>query len=125
MNQEIIKTISEELNVRVHQIEAVLSLLEEGNTVPFIARYRKEMTGSLDEVAIREIEERHAYLTGLVKRKEEVLRIIEEQGKLTDSLAEKIKKAERNLSAFFIKISLTFSVSLYTFSCYYWDVAKW
>lgn len=49
MNQEIIKTISEELNVRVHQIEAVLSLLEEGNTVPFIARYRKEKTGALDE----------------------------------------------------------------------------
>ena len=56
MNQEIIKTISEELNVRVHQIEAVLSLLEEGNTVPFIARYRKEKTGALDEDQIRTID---------------------------------------------------------------------
>lgn len=77
------------------QMEKVLELLAEGNTVPFIARYRKEMTGSLDEVAIREIEERFTYLEGLVKRKEEVLRIIEEQGKLTDDLAKKIKSAEK------------------------------
>ncbi|MFZ2438404.1 MAG: Tex-like N-terminal domain-containing protein, partial [Trichococcus flocculiformis] len=62
---------------RPAQIEKVLQLLEEGNTVPFIARYRKEATGSLDEVEIREIEERHQYATNLYKRKEEVIRIIE------------------------------------------------
>ncbi|MFZ2743789.1 MAG: Tex-like N-terminal domain-containing protein, partial [Trichococcus flocculiformis] len=71
---------------RPAQIEKVLQLLEEGNTVPFIARYRKEATGSLDEVEIREIEERHQYATNLYKRKEEVIRIIEEQGKLTPKL---------------------------------------
>ena len=93
---QVLLLLKKELNqYKPSQIDKVLELLAEGNTVPFIARYRKEMTGSLDEVAIREIEERHAYLTGLVKRKEEVLRIIEEQGKLTDSLAEKIKKAEK------------------------------
>ena len=69
MNQEIIKTISEELNVRVHQIEAVLSLLEEGNTVPFIARYRKEKTGALDEDQIRTIDKYYQYQVNLLKRK--------------------------------------------------------
>ena len=68
---EIIKTISEELNVRVHQIEAVLSLLEEGNTVPFIARYRKEKTGALDEDQIRTIDKYYQYQVNLLKRKED------------------------------------------------------
>lgn len=77
------------------QIEVVLELLEEGNTVPFIARYRKEATGSLDEVEIREIEERNKYLTNLEKRKEEVLHSIEEQGKLTEELANEIKQASQ------------------------------
>ena len=72
MNQEIIKTISEELNVRVHQIEAVLSLLEEGNTVPFIARYRKEKTGALDEDQIRTIDKYYQYQVNLLKRKEDL-----------------------------------------------------
>jgi uncharacterized protein len=75
------------------QIEVVLNLLDEGNTVPFIARYRKEATGSLDEVAIREIEERNQYITNVEKRKEEVLHSIEEQGELTDELASEIKQA--------------------------------
>ncbi len=75
------------------QIEVVLNLLADGNTVPFIARYRKEATDSLDEVAIREIEERNQYLTNLEKRKEEVLHSIEEQGELTEELASEIKKA--------------------------------
>ena len=82
MNQEIIKTISEELNVRVHQIEAVLSLLEEGNTVPFIARYRKEKTGALDEDQIRTIDKYYQYQVNLLKRKEDVIRFIEEKGML-------------------------------------------
>lgn len=75
------------------QIEVVLDLLSDGNTVPFIARYRKEATGSLDEVQIREIEERNQYLSNLEKRKEEVLHSIEEQGELTEELAGEIKKA--------------------------------
>lgn len=75
------------------QIEVVLNLLGDGNTVPFIARYRKEATGSLDEVEIREIEERHQYLTNLQKRKDEVLHSIEEQGELTPELAKEIKVA--------------------------------
>lgn len=95
-NNQAFELLKKELQqYKPSQMEKVLELLEEGNTVPFIARYRKEMTGSLDEVAIREIEERFTYLEGLVKRKEEVLRIIEEQGKLTDDLAKKIKKAEK------------------------------
>ena len=77
------------------QIEVVLNLLADGNTVPFIARYRKEATDSLDEVEIREIEERNQYLSNLEKRKEEVLHSIEEQGELTEELAGKIKKAAK------------------------------
>ncbi len=75
------------------QVEVVLNLLADGNTVPFIARYRKEATGSLDEVAIREIDERNQYLTNLEKRKEEVLHSIEEQDELTEELADEIKQA--------------------------------
>lgn len=75
------------------QIKVVLNLLSEGNTVPFIARYRKEMTGSLDEVAIREIDERYQYLSNLEKRKSEVLHSIQEQDKLTPELEKEIKEA--------------------------------
>jgi len=75
------------------QIEVVLNLLDDGNTVPFIARYRKEATGSLDEVAIREIDERNQYLTNVEKRKEEVLRSIADQDELTDELENEIKQA--------------------------------
>lgn len=75
------------------QIKVVLDLLADGNTVPFIARYRKEATDSLDEVSIRTIEERHQYLTNLEKRKEEVLHSIEEQGELSSELESEIKKA--------------------------------
>lgn len=82
-------------NIKRKQIDTVLHLLSEGNTVPFIARYRKEQTGSLDEVEIREIEERHAYIEGLVKRKEEVTRLISEQGKLTKDLEKKINAAKK------------------------------
>ena len=86
-NEEVVALLQKELTTyRSKQITTVLTLLNEGNTVPFIARYRKEMTGSLDEVQIREIEERYHYLQNLKKRKEEVLRLIEEQGKLTKEL---------------------------------------
>lgn len=84
LNQTIIQLVQKELSdYRPKQLTTVLNLLNEGNTVPFIARYRKEMTGSLDEVQIREIEERYAYLENLEKRKTEVIRLIDEQGKLT------------------------------------------
>ncbi|MGO3608777.1 MAG: Tex family protein [Enterococcus sp.] len=94
LNQEIIQLLNNELtSYRPQQIKVVLTLLSEGNTVPFIARYRKEMTGTLDEVQIREIEERYNYLENLEKRKQEVLRLIDEQGKLTPELAQKIQQA--------------------------------
>lgn len=94
--QIVMNLVKAELNqFRPAQIEKVLQLLEEGNTVPFIARYRKEATGSLDEVEIREIEERHQYATNLHKRKEEVIRIIEEQGKLTPKLRADIERADK------------------------------
>ncbi|GEK36648.1 Tex family protein [Enterococcus thailandicus] len=87
LNQTIIQLVQKELaSYNTKQLTTVLHLLSEGNTVPFIARYRKEMTGSLDEVQIREIEERYAYLENLEKRKVEVLRLIDEQGKLTPEL---------------------------------------
>lgn len=89
------QTISREIGVKSHQIEATIRLLDEGNTVPFIARYRKEMTGQLDETQIREIEERVRYLRNLSVRKEEVLRLIEEQGKLTEELKQAIEQSAK------------------------------
>ncbi|WP_412174675.1 Tex family protein [Apilactobacillus kunkeei] len=95
MEQLIIKKIRKDLgNYSEKQISAVISMLEDGNTVPFIARYRKERTGSLDEVQIREIADANTKITNLENRKEEVLRLIEEQGKLTDKLKNDIEKAE-------------------------------
>lgn len=88
--QTIIERISAELAIPVQNVTNTVALLGEGNTVPFIARYRKEVTGSLDEVAIRSIEERLAYLRNLEERKEAVIRSIDEQGKLTDELREAI-----------------------------------
>lgn len=95
LDQSIIKKIRKELgSYSEKQISAVISMLEDGNTVPFIARYRKERTGSLDEVQIREIADANTKITNLETRKEEVLRLIEEQGKLTDKLKTDIQKAE-------------------------------
>ena len=94
LNQTIVQLVQKELaDYHSKQLVTVLNLLNEGNTVPFIARYRKEMTGSLDEVQIREIEERYAYLENLEKRKTEVIRLIDEQGKLTPELEEAITLA--------------------------------
>jgi uncharacterized protein len=90
MNQEIIKEISNNLNIKVEQIEKTLSLLEEGNTVPFIARYRKEATGALTEDQIRSISEVYEYQINLLKRKEDVIRLIDEKGLLTEELKNKI-----------------------------------
>ncbi|MCT2337851.1 Tex family protein [Corynebacterium sp. p3-SID1056] len=87
-------TIATELNVQPHQVEAALKLLAEGNTVPFISRYRKEATGGLDDAQLRHIEERHTYLVELEERKQTVLEAIEEQGKLSDELKRDILAAE-------------------------------
>lgn len=84
--KRIIKQISRELQLSEKQVRTTVELLDEGNTIPFIARYRKEMTGELDENQLRSIEERTGYLRNLEVRKREVIRIIEEQGKLTEEL---------------------------------------
>jgi protein Tex len=83
------------MKIAVKQVENVIALLEAGNTLPFIARYRKEQTGALDEVRIREISDSWNYLLNLQNRKEEVIRLIDEQGKLTPELEEKIKQATK------------------------------
>lgn len=93
--KELIKQISNELTLKNHQVQNVIQMLQEGNTVPFIARYRKEMTGSLDEVQIRSIMERWNYLENLGQRKAEVTRSIGEQGKLTEELTKQIEKATK------------------------------
>lgn len=94
MEQTVIDLLKQELKqFDPKNIDSVLNLLADGNTIPFIARYRKEMTGSLDEVELRLIGDRHAYLESLEKRKEEVLRLIEEQDKLTPELTADIHAA--------------------------------
>jgi protein Tex len=90
---QYVKIIAKEQSLTAKQVQSVISLINEGNTVPFIARYRKEMTGALDEVQIRDIVERWQYIQNLEQRKEEVIRLIEEQGKLTDELKASIEKA--------------------------------
>lgn len=88
-------TIARELQVRTSQIDAAVQLLDDGNTVPFIARYRKEATGELEDEQLRTIEERLAYLRNFVKRQEEILNKIAEQGKLTDELKAAIEKTSK------------------------------
>ena len=95
MNADIIRQISEELNVKEKQVEITLQMLNEGNTVPFIARYRKEATGALNEEQIRKIEEVYLYQVNLLKRKEDVIRLIEEKGLLTDDLKRKIMESTK------------------------------
>lgn len=93
--ERLISRLGKELQFPEKSIRNVIGLLEDGNTVPFIARYRKEMTGALDEVQIRDIMERWNYLQNLEQRKEEVIRLIDEQGKLTEELKGKILQAEK------------------------------
>ena len=95
MNREIITEISADLKVKTKQVEATLKLLGEGNTIPFIARYRKEATGNLDEEQIRQIYEVYEYQVNLLKRKEDVIRLIDEKGMLTDDLKKEIMKATK------------------------------
>jgi len=91
--KKMLQLVSKDTDVKPSQAEQVIKLLEEGNTVPFIARYRKEQTGSLDEVQIKAVEDRYNYIQQLEQRKEEVLRLIEEQGKLTEELTTSINNA--------------------------------
>ena len=95
MNEDIIKQIAEELSVKNTQIESVLKLLEDGNTIPFIARYRKEATGALDEEQIRKINEYYEYEVNLLKRKEDVIRLIDEKGLLTDEIKNNVMNAKK------------------------------
>jgi uncharacterized protein len=95
MNNRIIEEISKELMISIKQVEATLKLLEEGNTIPFIARYRKEVTGALDEEKIRKIEEVYTYQVNLLKRKEDVIRLIDEKGLLTEELKNSILSCEK------------------------------
>ena len=90
----IINTLSKELGIKPTQAEAAIKLIDEGNTIPFIARYRKEVTGSLDDEVLRNLYERLVYLRNLEEKKETILKSIEEQGKLTDELRSDIEKAE-------------------------------
>ena len=95
MNEEIITKIAKDLNVKEYQVKSTLELLQEGNTIPFIARYRKEKTGALDEEQIRSINEVYEYGVNLLKRKEDVIRLIDEKGLLTEELKEEIMRAEK------------------------------
>jgi uncharacterized protein len=90
---DIVKSVAGELGLPEKSVENTVKLLDDGNTVPFIARYRKEMTGELDETQIRRIEEQVGYYRNLEQRKEEVIRLIDEQGKLTEEIKEQINKA--------------------------------
>ncbi|WP_035511327.1 Tex family protein [Halobacillus karajensis] len=94
-NPELLTLVSKQTKLKDKTVEQVIELLNEGNTVPFIARYRKELTGGLDEVQIKEIEDQWNYVTNLLQRKEEVIRLIDEQGKLTDDLRNQIESAEK------------------------------
>ncbi|MEK4085753.1 Tex-like N-terminal domain-containing protein [Psychrobacillus sp. FSL K6-1415] len=91
--KKMLHLVSKDTGVKSSQAEQVIKLLEEGNTVPFIARYRKEQTGSLDEVQIKAVEDRYNYIQQLEQRKEEILRLIDEQGKLTEELTTSINNA--------------------------------
>ena len=95
MNEIIINEIANDLNIKIEQVNTVLNLLSEGNTIPFIARYRKEATGALDEDEIRKINEVYEYQVNLLKRKEDVIRLIDEKGLLTDELKESILKCNK------------------------------
>ena len=95
MNKDIIKNLSEELSITTNQVENTLKLLSDGNTIPFIARYRKEATNGLDEEQIRKINESYEYEVNLLKRKEDVIRLIDEKGLLTDEIKSNIMNAKK------------------------------
>ena len=89
----IVNIIAEELNIKTSQVEATIKLIDEGNTIPFIARYRKEVTGGLSDETLRDLGERLTYLRNLETRKNEVKNSIESQGKLTEEIVENLENA--------------------------------
>ena len=91
---DIIKKIAEEFNLKLEQVEKTVALIDEGNTIPFIARYRKEETGSLDDTVLRDLDDRLTYLRNIEKRKQEITDLISEQGKMTDEIAAAIANAQ-------------------------------
>ena len=93
-SMNIIEKLAQEFKIKISQVESTVNLIDEGNTIPFIARYRKEVTGGLSDVVLRDLDERLTYLRNLENRKGEVIRIIEEQGKLTEELQQQIEEAE-------------------------------
>ena len=95
INDQLLAQISERLGVKIHQIKAVLDLIGDGATVPFIARYRKEVTGNLDEEQIRAIYQEWEYGQKLAERKEDIMRLIEEKGKLTEELKSQIVNSNK------------------------------
>jgi len=95
LNTAIINEIANNLNIKEKQVVRVLKLLEEDNTIPFIARYRKEVTGNLDEEQIRSINEVYEYQVNLLKRKEDVIRLIDEKGLLTEEIKNDIMKCQK------------------------------
>jgi len=90
----ITETLAKEFNLKITQVENTIALIDDGNTIPFIARYRKEVTGGMEDTVLRDLADRLTYLNNLEERKVEVIRLIEEQGKLTDELKAEIEKAE-------------------------------
>lgn len=95
LKENIAEIIAKELNIRANQAKATMELLDEGNTIPFISRYRKEVTGELDEEKVRNISERMVYLRNFVERQEDIIAKIAEQGKLTDELRQAIEKTTK------------------------------
>ena len=94
IQKNIARLIAQELKVQVWQTEAAIALIDEGNTIPFIARYRKEATGTLDDEQLRTLDERLTYLRNLEEKKQKVIESIEAQGKLTPALREQIEAAQ-------------------------------
>ena len=90
---DIIQALAEEFKLKREQVEKTVALIDEGNTIPFIARYRKEETGSLDDTVLRDLDDRLTYLRNIEKRKEEVRSLITEMGKMTDEIAQALEKA--------------------------------
>lgn len=91
---DVANILMEEFNLQKYQVENTIRLLEEGNTIPFIARYRKEQTGNLKDTVLRRFSDRLNYLNNLKKRQEEIIRLIDSQGKLTKELEKEIRKAQ-------------------------------
>ena len=93
--KDLIAQLAHELNLKAANIEAAVKLIDEGNTIPFISRYRKEATGGMDDVALRALDERLSYLRNLEQRKEDVILLIDAQGKLTPELEQQIREIGR------------------------------